>query len=916
VHAQYSGSITGVIADSASQKKLALATVTVFKAKDTSIVTYRLSDPSGVFKITGLPFNIPLRLMVTFSGYNAYRRVFTLTPQQNQLQAGTITLAATSHELEEMIVTAERPPVSVKKDTIEFNATAFKTLPNALVEDLLKKLPGVQVDPNGDIYVNGQRVNRILVDGKRFFGDDPKMATRNLPANVIDKVQVVDDKDQIAQNNDGDMSNIGKVINMTLKKGVKKGWFGKLYGGGGSDSRYEAGGIANIYRDTLQLSVLAFSNNINRSGFSMKDVADLGGFSRSGFNSIMITNGNGRNGFALNGISFGGTDDGLSRTTGAGFNLNHAPSKNLSFFGQYFYGNTHTELQQVSNRQQFIDDTLLTTRTVSNALNTAFSHTVNAGSNWRPDSLTNITFSAGYVYTQNNNDAPSSIQTTSNKTGVLSTGQGILNMHGSNSSYNHSLYLTRRFAGKRKRSLSVYHGFNYTNNPVSTITESLNNFVYPVDSAAVFRQLRMNTAPSTNAQVNGVYSDQLSKKITLRLNTRYEYNRQGQEVLTYGQQHNNGKYDSLNETLSSSLTRLQHRWLSGVTMGYTLNKVTVNIGAGWLQQWLDNRFSRLGDGSNRYYSNILVNSSINWKRFNLSYSQDVVAPAISYLIPVPDNTNPFYIRNGNAALLPAKRNTFSFNGNIYNQRSGLNFYIYSNLSFSDNGVIQRLDVDDKGIQTATPVNADGVMTGYASFRVNKQFKNKQRFIFTIDGGLWSNINSTPVLYNGVRSASRGFSAGPSLGLRFNWQDLVELAPQYSIEVNKTSYSSKAFSNTDIITQNLQGELVVRLPKKFVWETNAMYRYNSEVAPGLPKSNLYWNAALTLLLLKEDKGQLRFAVYDILNRNNSLRRFINANSINDIQTNVLQRYFMLTFTYNIRTMGAAKKIGGKDKLFLF
>ena len=204
---------------------LGLATVTVFKAVDTTIITYRLSNPDGEFKVPGIPFDLNCRVVISYSGYAVFRKEFTVTRDQPTIDMGTITMATDSKSLDEVMVIAERPPVIIKKDTIEFNASAFKTLPNALVEDLLKKLPGVQVDRDGNITVNGKPVNRMLVDGKVFFGDDPKMATRNLPANVIDKVQVTDDKEEMMRNGDDNPNNVGKVVNITLKKGVKKGWF-------------------------------------------------------------------------------------------------------------------------------------------------------------------------------------------------------------------------------------------------------------------------------------------------------------------------------------------------------------------------------------------------------------------------------------------------------------------------------------------------------------------------------------------------------------------------------------------------------------------------------------------------------------------------------------------------------------------
>ncbi|GAJ01238.1 unnamed protein product, partial [marine sediment metagenome] len=216
------GTLKGKLVDSTGKNPLGLATVTVFKAADTALITYRLSNPEGEFKVSGLPLNIDCRVVISYSGFDAYRKEFKVT-SEDVLDLGTITMYPTSKSLDEIIIVSERPPVSVRKDTIEFNASSFKTLPTALVEDLLRKLPGVQVDAEGNITANGKRVNRIMVDGKAFFGDDPKMATRNLPANLIDKVQVTDDKDEIARNSDGDLTNVGQVINLTFKKGVKKG---------------------------------------------------------------------------------------------------------------------------------------------------------------------------------------------------------------------------------------------------------------------------------------------------------------------------------------------------------------------------------------------------------------------------------------------------------------------------------------------------------------------------------------------------------------------------------------------------------------------------------------------------------------------------------------------------------------------
>src|SRR6187402_2649659 len=301
--------LSGKLVDTSGKTPLAFATISIFKAKDTSIITYRLSDPAGNFKVTGLPLSIELRAVITSSGFSVYRKEFHFTSSQLNIDIGEIKMEPDMKTLDEILVFSERPPVSVKNDTIEFNASAFKTLPSALVEDLLKKLPGVDVDLDGNITVNNRRVNRILVDGKEFFGGDSKVATRNLPANLVDKVQVTDDKEELARNPETNKSELGQVINLKLKRSIKKGWFGKAYAGAGGyadRAHYESGAIINSFRDTFQVSVLGYGNNINRAGFGFEDFDKIGGFRRSGYNASSFG--------AVGDVSSGSTGQGLQKS--------------------------------------------------------------------------------------------------------------------------------------------------------------------------------------------------------------------------------------------------------------------------------------------------------------------------------------------------------------------------------------------------------------------------------------------------------------------------------------------------------------------------------------------------------------------------------------------------------------------------
>jgi hypothetical protein len=914
--AQNKGQLSGKLTDSSNNQPLALATVTVFKAADTSIITYRLSNPEGEFKIPAIAHGVNCRVVISYSGYRTFRKEFQLNAAQPNLNLGTIRMVQNEGLLEEVVVLAETPPVVVRNDTIEFNAASFKTLPTALVEDLLRKLPGVLVDGDGKVTVNGREVNRILVDGKAFFGDDPKMATRNLPANLIDKVEVTDDKEEIRRSIDGDLSDIGKVINLRLKKGVKKGWFGKVYGGAGTKDRYEAGGIGNIFRDTLQLSILAFSNNINRSGFSMKDVQELGGFNRSGTNSMMMSDGGGNTGFAINNISFGGLENGINRTTGAGFNLNHAPNANQNFFVQYFYGHGKTDLREQSNSQQFIADTVLNTANTSNTFKINATHSASAGMKLKIDSLTDLNMRASFSSTSTDNNISSRIITHNDKLGPLSTGGGNRFNDGTNSNYNHNVTFNRSSARKKGRRLDVNHSFNYNKNAQHLVTEQTNFFRLPTLDTVLFEQMRAEDVPNINASVNANVTEPLTKKLSVRLGQHVEYLKDEQRINTFGRNEGSGKYQELNEQLSNGFSRQQVRSNSTMAFTYNFDDLSITAGVNALWQDIDNRFIKIVQPADMRFFNIMPSFRIGWKKISLSYSEDVRAPGISYLNPVPDNTNPFFIRESNPDLKPTKRR--QINGSYYNvianSNISVNGFLYGH--FSDNDIIHVRTIDERGVQVTKPVNVDGTRSVNAGGFFSKQFKNDTKFIFSINSFLWAGFGEQPLIVNNIRGKMKSLTLAPSAGVGFNWNDVVEFRPNYRLYISQTRYTDKTFSNLYAPIHNFESELIVRWPGKLVWETNVNHRRNPEVAAGMPKTNTLWNAGLTYSFLKEDKGQVRFSVYDILNRNTDFYRSATENYIFDHRSNILQRYFMLTFNYNIRTMGAKKKIGGRERLFGF
>jgi hypothetical protein len=792
------GTLRGKIVDSGSAKPLGLATVTIFKASDTAIITYRLSSPDGDFKVPGIPFDVNCRVVISYSGYGVYRKEFMIIQANSTLDIGTIPMTTDAKSLDEILLIAERPPVVIKKDTIEFNASAFKTLPNALVEDLLKKLPGVMVDADGNITVNGKGVNRILVDGKVFFGDDPKMATRNLPANVIDKVQVMDDKEEMMRSGDDNPNNVGKVVNITLKKGVKKGWFGKLYAGGGSDKLYEAGGIANIYRDTLQLSVLGYMNNLNKAGFSYGELVAAGGFDRNRANSnstsISSFSNRGGSGVTVNGVNFGGAQNsgGIATSNGAGFNLNHAPNKKRSFYLQYFNGNVHTDRLNNTSIGQYKGDTIVSTDTRLRGGVISHAHNIGTGLRLKPDSVTNILINVNYTIGVQAEDRFSDINGYNNKFGPLSNGNVIQNNNAKTYYYRHNISLTRLSKKKSGRRFNFNQSLDINNRYNDYVTESAIGYIYPVMFDSLYAQLRKENIPRTDATILFNYSDPWSKKFTLRVGGRYEFSKLSNGVNTYNRIAGSEKFDVFNTLLSSNFRRISNRFNLITGVEYKLKGVSITPSVRFMQQNVNNRFGTSNTILKQRQFDILPQVAVVYKQLTVSYGKDVQLPSFNYLNPVTDLSNPYFIVKGNPSLLPVRRNNFSVNYYFNDPKRYLNAGGYASAVFTRHDIVQVITLDEKGVQTSYPVNTNGT-SGYSmNWNVNKQYRSKQNVIFMWNTGNQMNVNKSRLFFNGLTTWQTTFRYNHWAGIGINLKDKFEWNFNYSFASNFTRYSESYF----------------------------------------------------------------------------------------------------------------------------
>ena len=381
--------ITGTLKDKTTKESLEAATVYLETVRDSTLVTYTITNQNGNFTLEGRSQIKDLRVNISFLGYENYTQKVNVSKENIAL--GDIEIVPSTNTLDEVVVKS-RAPITVKKDTLEFNVASFKTKKDANIEDLLKELPGVEVNDAGEITINGKPVNKILVNGKPFFGDDPTIATRNLTKEIVEKIQVTDTKteDEAFTGEDGDQEN--KTINLTISEDKNKGIFGRVAAGGGTDNRFEYAGIVNAFDNDRRVSVLAGGNNINASGFSFGEITKMFGNATS----ISVNNG----GFSVDGRSFGG-GQGIVNSRNGGANYTDVYSKQVDASVDYFYSGANSFDETSISRENILPDSRFFSNSTSRSDSNADNHSVNGAINIKIDSTLLLNIRPSFEFADN-----------------------------------------------------------------------------------------------------------------------------------------------------------------------------------------------------------------------------------------------------------------------------------------------------------------------------------------------------------------------------------------------------------------------------------------------------------------------------------------------------------------------------------
>ncbi len=882
-NAQNRSEIKGKITDAADNSALEMVTISINNLKDSSFVAYTSTTKNGDFHLKNMPSDNSIVVIASMMGYKTFAKVLNLK-QNETFDFGAIKMELQAHSLGEVVISSERAPIVIDKDTINFNVEAFKVRPNAVVEELLKKLPGVQVDNDGTITYQGKNVSKLKVDGKEFFGNDPRLASKNLDADLLDKVQIYDDRE-----NDPDHliedANVSKIINLKFKKRFKKSIFGKIYAGGGSNDRFESGGLFNMFRDTLQVSVIGVGNNLNKTGFSRNDLSEMGGFNRSGGDALY--NGS----VDLGGNNWGG---GIEKVFSGGFNLNNDYGKKLKLNLIYFYNNSNNLNNQSSFNQQFLTADTVFSNNSYRSDRTENKHNISGLIEWNPDSTVKIRYAPKLNFAQNRS-LGDNFSNRFNATGDLNKTVGDNNNNYHRTQFEHSFSFYKRLK-KKGESLNISNNININPDRNFGINNfDLTSYTSTINSENVRRQ-NSNNNKSTSVNLDASYRYPFTEKLIGNLTFTGGYNLNGQEILAYDLNPITQQYDVFLDSQSSDLTRNQwkERVKTGITYDFT-KKISLDIALAteWLQ--IKNTFNEGIPDLNQNYFNLLPSGRLRFYDYSLSYDVNINQPSIYNLQPNTIKSFQLYSFTGNPTLVPSKSHNLNLSYNKYFQASQINVYSGIRAEFENNSVTTIRTYSSEGATTATPVNRNGKYNLSVYFGGGKRFKKVNDWQISFNP--YFNISNRRdfFIFNQAEGYQNQWYSYFRSSFSFNWKDKIELSPAYGFSPRFTSYSIKDYKNISFTTHNFETRYTVRWPKKIYWDGNYQYQYNPNAGNGFQKSSNLLNLSVALQMFKKDRGEIKLSCYDLLNQNITSYRYTGTNSIVDNQFASLKRYFLLTYT---------------------
>lgn len=884
-------SIQGAVADTLGLP-LPGATVIALKSSDSTLVNFTITNAQGKFALTGLPRSAYL-LKITFVGRRTYSTTVEPSAGGDEISLGTIRLKEARTQLDEVVV-EDVVPVVVKQDTIEYNARAFKTTPNAVVEDLLKRLPGVEVDNDGNITAQGEQVRRVTVDGKDFFGGtDPKIATRNLPADAIDKVQVHDRKSDQAQFTGIDDGQREKTINLELKPEKRNGAFGTALAGYGTNDRYQGRASLNKFSKGQQLSFLGMANNVNEQGFGMDDYMNFTGGSQqmaAGGGMRIQINGGDQGGVQVN---MGNRANGIMRTFAGGLNFSNTFNNKTELTASYFYNHLDHEKIQSTFRQNFLQDGEYTYRDVAVQHNTNDNHRINVMLDHRIDSMNSIRFTTSATYSETDMKGQTVSENIDDSGSMLNSNASTTTTQGRPVSVNSNLLYRHKFP-RKGRTFSTNLLFNVGNEDRDGTLQA--NYTYAdEDQNDHIMQRNHQRTSGLSLGATTSYTEPLGgrKYLEATYNIRLNRNRVDRPVYDVDE-----TGELLNDSLSNKYSSAYTYHRAGLNYRMNGRKYSLTVSAMAQSTQLTGELDRFDVRIARSYLNALPAVRFNYnfsgtRYLRFDYETNVLEPSIQQLQPVIDNRDQLNPYRGNPALKPAYQQSWRLNLHAFDPGTMISFFTFLDVNFTTNAITNAVFNDDY-IRTTMPVN----VPSNTSINANTSLGFPLNIIKSrmSVGATWRQTLGQNVI-DGVGYDITQQRTGGNVRYDFNHRDILLLNLGAQLNFQKSAYE---FDQPDqrFVNATYTAAATFTFWRYYQLAPSLEYLIYNNQSTAFHQEIPLVNLSFSRFLLKNKTGELRLSVNNLLDKALGVTQSSSINYVERVTSNSLGRYFMMSFVYSL------------------
>ncbi|MDB5061195.1 MAG: outer rane beta-barrel protein [Mucilaginibacter sp.] len=900
--------VKGVILDNMNQMNLIDASVSLLRQKDSILYKFTRSDVNGVFEFKNLlPGNYLLFIRQPF--YEDHIDQLQLK-ENSKINMGSVKMILKPINLKQVTVHPQINIVRIIGDTIEFNPAGFKVRQNASVEEMLKKLPGIQVAKDGSIIAMGREVNKVLVDGEDFFGDDPAIATKNLQADAVYKIQVYDKKSDQATFSGIDDGLRSKTINLVLKNNMKKTDFGKLDFGYGLNDKWNNSVMLNSFRDKIKISAYGSMSSTDINGLDLQQGNQVTSDYVSEFNNNFVgSNPSANNDNELNNVlSYG---EGLPKSITGGINYSGKFNQDQqSINGSYRYNQLNNKGYDNTFSQSTLPDTIFVNSESSKSYSNSHRHALNGTYEWQINASTSIKIRVNTYKTTSNGDVSFNSESRNKFMNLVNNSMRNIIAQGDDKSIQ-SYFLIRKRFNKPGRTISFSIGQNYNQNKTDGFLHSLNSF-FDKNGSISFRdttdQKKGNVSLITSLNGKVIYTEPLSNFFFIEFNYSFYRSNSNAQRASFDKDLT-GKYALLNDTLSNHYNFNVFTNLTGVAFRYNSKKVTFSFGSNiakssFEQKNLTQDALLKRDFINLYPKAIFAIKFNENSHLSIIYNGNTLQPSIKQIQPLPDNSNPLNIIIGNPLLKQEFDHNINFNFNSYNLSSQQGMLFYGSVSLQSNAIVTNSFTDTLGRAVYKYVNAAG---NYNYNSGLNYFINIEKFDMNINAGLNFNKSNYSNIVNNKKNTTNNTSTAINLSIDKDEDMKYDFYYYGTLRYNSSASSIRKDNYTKYWTQEHSLGLTLLLPWKFELNNELQGSIQQKTTQFNNNNILIWNAYFGKRILKNDKAIIKIDAHDILNQNTGYSRYISSNVIQETNYQTIARYFLLSIVWNFSKIPATDRV---------